>query len=201
MTQGPPGGYNPPPGGYGGPPPGGYGGPPPGGYGGPPGGYGAPPQGGYGGAPGYGGPPAPYGGFPPPGPLAPGGGPANLAALTHREPVTVLLLSIVTCGVYFLIWKYQTTEELRQASGDNSINPMLDIVLTVVLCGLWGVYADYRNAKKLFELAQAAGMQRSDQSTIVLVLDLVGLAFVSTFILQGEYNALAQAAQGRQLPR
>jgi hypothetical protein len=190
MSQGPPGGYNPPPGGYGGPPPGG----PPGGYGGPPGGYGGPPPGGYGG------PPAPYGGYPQPGPLAPSGA-VNLAAFTQREPLTILLLSVVTCGIYGLIWKYQTTEELRQASGDNNINPMLDIVLTVLLCGLWGIYSDYRNAKKVHELARAAGLQRSDQSTIVVVLWLFGLAFASGFILQGEYNALGQAAGGRQLPR
>jgi len=139
---------------------------------------------------------------PPPGPLAPlGGGPGNLAAFAQREPITVLLLSLVTCGVYALIWKYQTTEELRQATGDNSINPALDIVLTVLLCGLWGFYTDYRNAKKLHELAQANGLQRSDQSTIVLVLNLFGLGIASVFILQGEFNALAQAAQSRQLPR
>jgi uncharacterized protein DUF4234 len=223
MTQGPPGGYNPPPGGYGGPPggyggpppggpPGGYGGPPggpPGGYGGPPGGppggYGGPPPGGFGAPPGgygapppggFGGPPAPYGG----GPLAPSGA-VNLAAFTQREPVTILLLSLVTCGVYYLIWKYQTTEELRQASGDNSINPGLDLALTVLLCGIWGIYTDYRNAKKVFELAQRSGMQRSDQSTIVLILDLFGLAIATPFILQGEFNALGQMAQGRQLPR
>lgn len=217
MNQGPPGGYDPPPGGYGGPPggygggppggpPGGYGGGggPPGGYGGgpPPGGYGGPPPGGYGG-PGYGGPPAPYGGgFPPPGPLAPGGGgPTNLAAFSQREPVTILLLSFVTCGIYYLMWKYQTTEELRQASGDNSINPGMDLALTILLCGIWGIYSDYRNAKKVFEMSQASGQPRSDQSTIVLILGIFGLGIVSSFILQGEYNALGQSAQGRQLMR
>jgi hypothetical protein len=209
MTQGPPGGYNPPPGGYGGPPggygapPGGYGGPP-GSYGGPPGAHGGPP-GGYGAPPGgFGGPPAPYGGpggYPSPGPLAPGGGPVNLAALTQREPLTVLLLSLFTCGIYGLVWRYQTTEELRQATGDPSINPALDVALTLLLCGVWGVYCDYRNAKKAFELSQAAGLQRSDQSTIVLVLDIFGVFVASKFVLQGEYNALAQLAQGRQLPR
>lgn len=198
MTQGPPGGYNPPPGGYGAPP-GGYGAPP-GGYGPPPGGA---PPGGYGAPPGgFGGPPAPYGGFPPPGPLAPGGGGGiNLAAFTQREPVTILLLSLVTCGVYLLVWKYQTTEELRRASGDNSINPGLDLALSILLCGVWNIYTDHRNAKKIYELAQASGMQRTDQSTVVIVLDVFGLALVSPFILQGEINALGQAAQSRQLPR
>ncbi len=198
MQQGPPGGYNPPPGGYGGPP-GGYGGPP-GGYGGPPAG---PPPGGYGPPPGgYGGPPMPYGGFPPPpGPLAPGGGVGNLAAFTQREAVTLLLLTIVTCGIYGLVWKYQTTEELRQATGDDTINPMLDVILPVLTCGVWTIYTHHRNAKKIFELAQRAGVPRTDQSTTVILCDIFGLALVASFILQGEYNALAQAAQGRQLTR
>src|SRR5262245_29948306 len=95
------------------------------------------------GFPPYGQPPSPYG--PPPAPYGPPPGMqpyARLAAITERSSVTVLLLSLVTCGVYYFIWKYQTTVELKEASGDASLNPGLDIVLSIVLCGIWAIYTD-----------------------------------------------------------
>jgi hypothetical protein len=183
------GGYGPP----GGAPPGGGGyGPPPGG-----GGYGPPPGGG-----GYGPPPGAGGGGygPPPGAGGGGYGPLNPGAITERSPLTILLLSLVTCGIYFIVWKYQTTDELRLASGDESLNPGMDILLTLVSCGLWSIYASFRNAQKIHQLAQRLGVARSDQSTVVLVLGLFGLMLVNVFILQGEYNAIAQAAGRRGLP-
>ena len=171
------------PGGYGGPPGGGYGGPPPGGgYGGPP------PGGGYGSGGPYGPPPqAPfYGGGPQPGYPAPGGGygVGQLAALTERSPVTVILLTFVTCGIYALIWKFQTTDELRVASGDESIKPGMDLLLALVTCGIWAIYTDYRNAKKCYELSQQHGLNRSDQSTIVILTVLLGVGIVGWYLLQ-----------------
>ena len=173
-------------------PGGGWGG---GGYGPPPGApaYGAPSTGG-----GYGPPPdgPPFGpGYgPPPGA---GGGDVNLAAFTERSPLTVLLLSLVTCGIYFIVWKYQTTDELRRASGDESLNPTTDLLITLVSCGLYAIYVSYRNAQKVYQLSQRLGMGRSDQSTAALLLAIFGLAAVNIFILQGEYNAMAQAGRAR----
>lgn len=120
-------------------------------------------------------------------------GPGNPAAMTVRNPGMVVLLSIVTCGIYTLVWYYQTTEELRIATGDDSIKPGLDLVLSFVTCGIWWIYTDYRNAKKVYELAQRMGLQRSDQSVIVLVVDFVA-GFVTPALLQTEYNEIARAA-------
>ncbi len=199
--QPPPGGYGPPPGGgYGGPP-----GPPPGGgYGGPPG----PPGGGYGGPPGppgggYGGPPNPYG--PPGGMGGPPGGmgggsvpgltPEAAGVLQERSFVTVLLLAMVTCGIYGIIVSYQRREELRIATGDESIKPGMDLLLTFLLCGIWGLYADYRDAQKIASVFKVAGVQREDKSTMILVMKFV-FSLISAYWLQEEFNALARLAKG-----
>jgi drug/metabolite transporter (DMT)-like permease len=121
----------------------------------------------------------------------------NLSAFTERSPITVLLLSIITCGIYFIVWKYQTTDELRRASGDESLNPTTDLLLGFVTCGLWTLYASYRNAGKIYQLSQRLGMGRSDHATAVLLLGIFGLAAVNIFILQGEYNAMSQAGRAR----
>lgn len=131
-----------------------------------------------------------------------GGGPLTPQAsqvLKERSGVTVLLLTFVTCGIYGLIWKYQTTDELRIASGDESIKPGLDLVLAFVTCGIWAIYTDYRNAKKLNDMLRALGSSRSDQSTIIILLWVFGLGFASIFLLQEEFNALAKAARGERV--
>lgn len=116
------------------------------------------------------------------------------SAMTERNPALVVVLGMLTCGIYTLVWYYQTTEELRIATGDESIKPGLDILLTFVTCGIWWVYTDYRNAKKAYELSQRLGLGRSDQAVIVLVVDLVA-AIVTPALLQAEYNEIAKAAR------
>lgn len=130
-----------------------------------------------------------------------GGGPpaTQLAAMTERSGVTIIILTFVTCGIYYFIWKYQTTQELKNATGDKEMNPGLDLLLSILLCGIWAVFTDYRNAKKAYETLKANGSNRGDQSTIVILLHFLGLGFVSIYMLQEEYNAIAKLGRGGQL--
>lgn len=182
------GGWGPPPGGYG-PPPGGYGQPPgappyyPGGY--PPGGAGWP-------QPGYG--PA----FGPPVQLVPG-------VVKERSGGMVVLLTIVTCGIYKLFWLYRTTDELRAATGDTSLNPGIDVLLTVVTCGLWGVFVEFRNVQKIHAVLASRDPGRKDQSQTVLILFLASFIvlvtwLVASYVVQEEFNALAKASQSPIAP-
>ena len=190
-------------GGWGGGPPssgggGGWGGgPPPGG-----GGFGPPPGGGGGGF----GPPPGGGGFGPP----PGGGggglvPQGPAAVQERNSALVLVLSFVTCGVYWFYWIYKTSDELQRQTGDTSINPGIDLLLTLVTCGMWGMYVEYRNAQKIHARLVMNNPYRSDQSQTILILNLasfvVGVTgFVAMYMLQEELNQLARGGSPA-LPR
>ena len=199
------GGWGGPPGGGYGPPPGGGGYGPPGGGGGPPGGggWGSPPGGGgYGPPPGAGWPPSPGGGAP--GGMTPYGGGGGV--VQERNSVLVLFLPLVTCGIYFYYWIYQTSEELRRATGDESINPGTDLILTIVTCGLWGLFVEYRNAQKVHSILVAQNPNRKDQSQTILILNIaaffVGITgLIAMFMVQEELNQLARAGSTRALPR
>lgn len=192
------GGYGPPPGGA--PPGGGYGGPPPGGGFGPPGGGYGPPGGGFGGPPGGAfGPPGggfgpPGGGFGPPGGGGYGSGPR---AVQERNSAIVLLLSVVTCGFYLIYWTYQTSEELRLQTGDESIKPGIDLLLMVISCGFWGWYVQYRNARVVHAQLVQSNPYRKDQSQVVLILNIAAMfvgvtALVAVYLVQEELNQLAR---------
>jgi hypothetical protein len=174
---------------------------------GPPGGgapYGYPPGPQQPGAPGpygYGAPPAGGYGAPPPG-WYPGGGhaltPVAAQALTARNSATVIVLTVVTCGIYGYIWLYKTSDELRAATGDPTINPTTDILLSLITCGIWYIYAMYRNTKKCFDVFRAMNYQREDKSTIVLICAIFA-GIIAPYFAQEEYNALGRFARGERV--
>ena len=42
---------------------------------------------------------------------------------TVRSVPMLVLLSIVTCGIYYLYWIYKTTDEIKNFMGREDINP------------------------------------------------------------------------------
>jgi hypothetical protein len=148
--------------------------------------YGSPPPGGFGYPPN-----SPFGAPQP-------SGIGQLAVLNERSFIKDLLLTLVTCGIYGFYAFYVTEEELAKASGDPSINGAKDLLLTLVTCGIWGIYCYWRNAKKYHELATRYGLQRQDQSTIVLITMALGVGFIGWYLLQEEHNVLAAAGRGQR---
>jgi hypothetical protein len=120
--------------------------------------------------------------------------------IVRRDVVVTVLLMLVTCGLYWLYWNYQTTNELKALTGKEDINPGLELLLSLVTCGLFGVYTEYRNAQLITEQMRARGRPHEDKSTLILILNLaayfVGLTWVvASAFLQQELNALADASQ------
>ncbi len=118
--------------------------------------------------------------------------------MTHRNPITVVLLSLVTFTLYAYYWLYVTTEELAKETGRTDLSPAVDVILTVCTFGLWGMYATYRNARIVHEELEATGAGRDDKSLIVTAFNAAtffsGWAWlVSVAILQEELNALREA--------
>lgn len=135
-----------------------------------------------------------------------GGGGGGGGLVEERNSVAVMLLPIVTCGVYLYYWIYKTSEELRAQTGDTSINPGTDLLLTIVTCGLWGMFVEYRNVQKVHAVMLQYDPSHKDQSQTVLILNLaafvVGVTgFIATYMVQEELNQLARATRSRALPR
>ena len=118
----------------------------------------------------------------------------------ERTPLSTILITVVTCGIYGLYWQFKTTDELRTATNDDSINPMLELLLTLVTGGIWGVYVQYRNAQKIHAALASRDPSRKDQSQTILILAIamyfVGVTgFIAMWLLQEEFNALARTAR------
>ncbi len=118
--------------------------------------------------------------------------------MTRRDLLTVGLLTFFTCGLYALYWQFKTTEELKAVTGKSDLNPTLELVVSIVTCGIFSIYAHYRNAQLVTEKMRTVNPAYEDKSTLVLVLDLASLVvgvtwIVAVIMLQDELNKLADA--------
>lgn len=115
---------------------------------------------------------------------------------TRREPVLVMLLPFLTCGIYLFYWWYVTSTEIRNAVGRNETNPGLDLLLGILTCGLYYIYLAYREPQYLLELQDRVGLPRNDITVISLILYLV-FSPVTLLLIQTELNKIWEAARQR----
>lgn len=118
---------------------------------------------------------------PPPPPAAAGG---SGAVGQMREPLTVALLTLVTCGIYGIWWYYRNFEDMQQFSGEG-VGGGLGLVLAL-FCGIIAVFLLPAEVGNLFD--------REGKETPVTALTafwnlipLVGL-FIFIFKVQGALN-------------
>lgn len=131
--------------------------------------------------------------YEPPGYMQPQGGGGITTPGEKRDPVMVLILGILTCGIYALYWVYKTSSEIKDALGRDDINPVLDTALSFITCYLWLIYLAYKYPQLLLQLQERAGVPRNDISLISLILAIVGLVPISFFMIQSELNKVWDA--------
>lgn len=104
-------------------------------------------------------------------------------AASERNIATSIILSIVTCGIYGIVWFIQLTDEIRDASDDETIpSGGVAFLLSLVTCNIYGFYWAYR-----------IGMRSSaDNSLVYLLLQIFGLAIVNFALMQNELNMIAR---------
>lgn len=131
-------------------------------------------------------------------PMQPRPGAGLLAVGEKREPVTVILLSLVTCGIYAIWWYYTMATEIKNSLGREDLNPGMDLLLMFVTCGIWGIIAFYYKYPKLMvDMQQRVGLPVNDISTMTLIFAFV-FGPVSIFMIQDQLNTIWNAAGGQR---
>lgn len=103
------------------------------------------------------------------------------------DPGMLIVLTVFTCGLYLIYWYYVTYENFVALSGQTPTGNafVMDLILVVITCALYGIWVDYKISKNLYEMQiRWAYPVPSDTSTIAIVLDalayLTGLTNVIT---------------------
>lgn len=128
----------------------------------------------------------------------------------QRSLATLILLSIITCGIYGIVFWYQWVEDVNkmcQGDGQDSPNYIVVILLSLVTCGIYGLYWYYKMGNRLQQNAPRYGMTFSENGTSVLLWMVVGSllcgigSFVAMHILIKNTNALANAYNAMFFPQ
>jgi hypothetical protein len=120
--------------------------------------------------------------------------------LQKRSPLSVILLTIVTCGIYLVYWYYKIYNELQLFSGKTPTgNPFwLDFLINLFTCGLWGIFVDYKISKQLHQIRIDHNIKGEDSSIIILILDCFSiftlhfLWILTSAIQQDEWNHIIE---------
>ncbi len=106
-----------------------------------------------------------------------------------NEPILVLVLGLVTCGLYMIYWNMKAAEVLNKVSGREIIST--PVAVLAGCCVPLNVYFYYLAGQSLGDLGTMIGKadELKGKSTLLLVLGFV-LSPVAAMIVQGHINEI-----------
>ena len=105
--------------------------------------------------------------------------------IQNRNIVKAVILSIVTCGIYGLIWLYNMTKEAVSVKDANDRG-----LIEFLLCWFIPCIGFYLTEKKLAAGCADKGIAHEDKTILHLILGLV-FPIANYCMMQSELNELA----------
>ena len=126
-----------------------------------------------------------------------GGAFANSYIGVRRSGVVVILLSIVTCGIYMFYWLYQAMEDINRTSGHQRINSVAFLIGSLV-CTPVLLIALYKIDQEMVRLSAENGTYYRENFILWLILTIfVGFGtFVAAYQICNAYNNIWDRRQG-----
>lgn len=112
--------------------------------------------------------------------------------MKKREIALCIVLSLVTCGIYSLIWLAFMVNDLRElANEQDKMGGGLVVLLSIVTCGVYGFYWYYQAGKSIEKAKYMRNMSSDNASGMIyLILGVLGLGLISMCLIQNEINNL-----------
>jgi len=113
-----------------------------------------------------------------------------------RGFVFILILSIITCGIYWFYWFYKTNDELKQYAklGHSPLVRLLVFIFGIILLGLPSIYIYYVWLKDVADQAKKAGLSGFSPvlQTILIIIPFGSL--YTTYKVQATLNDIWDSA-------
>jgi hypothetical protein len=104
------------------------------------------------------------------------------------DPVVVLILSLITCGLYLIYWNIKSAEVINAVAGKEVISPVVAI-FSGCLAPV-NIYFYYLAGKEgLPKIYERIGESSKDQSVLLMILGFF-FPMVAAMIVQGDINKL-----------
>lgn len=105
--------------------------------------------------------------------------------MTNRSIVMMIVLAIVTFGIYGIYWYVVFQSELKRETGEGFWG-LGHLLMTIVTFGIYGLYWNFAAGKRL------AQQGADDWSIIYFILPFIGgLGILNPFFMQHQANNLS----------
>lgn len=119
--------------------------------------------------------------------------------IAKKDFWVVLLLSIVTCGIYYWVYIYQMTRDVNRMAGEDGrgTDPAVVVILSIVTCGIYHYYWLYQYGNRMQDLGRANNILVEESGTTYLMWELLGLvicgigSWVGIYLFIRNFNRLA----------
>lgn len=111
----------------------------------------------------------------------------------QRNIAVAIILSIVTCGIFALVWMAMAADQLNEATGaQNATSGGVVVLLTIVTFGIYGIYWFYKAGGQICDAKGRRALPVDNNTAVIyLILSIFGLSIVALALLQNELNAVA----------
>ncbi|MGB9340869.1 MAG: DUF4234 domain-containing protein [Polyangiales bacterium] len=132
----------------------------------------------------------------------------TVPSIHRREPALVLVLSIVTLGLYLPFWYHGIYEDLKALDGRTPTGHgfWLDFLFVILTAAIYGIWVDYQISQQIAEFEERNGLGPvQDTSIIAVILDVASYAtafftnFVTSAIQQDQINRVVEKLESRLL--
>ena len=126
--------------------------------------------------------------------------------IQRREPALVLVLSIITFGIYLPFWYHGIYEDLQKLDGRTPTGHgfWLDFLFVLLTLAIYGIWVDYQISRQIADFEDGNGLGPSqDTSVIAIILDVASYFtvfvtnFVTSAIQQDQLNRVVEKLEAR----
>lgn len=114
--------------------------------------------------------------------------------LQKRTVLSVIVFSLLTCGIYLIWWTYVTCSVLQQHGRNTAIPPVLTTLMMLFVSGVGGILLGIDADDNINAIKYRYGMPQTDNKVLWLVLGFF-IPLATACLVQYEINNMINTAQ------
>lgn len=112
--------------------------------------------------------------------------------ISKRDLVLNIILTIVTCGLWGIIWEVQIADDIKLLTGEEGlVSGIVLVLLSLVTCGIYFIFWVYNAGNKLELVKAGYGLPTESKGLVYVVLSIFGFSIVALALMQNDLNTVA----------
>lgn len=112
--------------------------------------------------------------------------------ISKRDLVLNIILTIVTCGLWGIIWEVQIADDIKLLTGEEGLaSGIVLVLLSLVTCGIYFIFWVYNAGNKLELVKAGYGLPTESKGLVYVVLSIFGFSIVALALMQNDLNTVA----------